>query len=263
MIRPSVVRKRSKRFAIAMSSSLQCGARHFFFIHHEDHQRRPLVLVSSNTLSTMLIQPAVTVVARAFSSTAPSLLASTAPATLSTAATSLIARGGATALDLGRTKLRLEGLHQYGVVTALLMNAALRLFSSTPKKLENDGSVQDKVKIGFTACVATTVVFSAYTVIVFSLLGLYSKRALGLGMDAGFVEFFQATSFIRESGFTAFVLALVAFKSSFLLSLWLNFEGKMRWWLSGLVLGVDLIGWVGWSTIMYLANQTLFSPALM
>jgi len=210
----------------------------------------------------MLIRPATDVVVRALSTTAPSLLTA-APAAVIPAATSLIARGGATALDLGRTKLRLEGLHQYGVVTALLMNAALRLFSSTPKKLENDGSIDDKAKIFFTASVATTVVFSAYTVIVFSLLGLYSKRALGLGMDVAYLEFFEATTMIRESGFSAFILALVSFKSSFVLSLWLNFQGKLRWWLSGLVLGVDLIGWVAWSTIMQLANQILFTSAMM
>ena len=210
---------------------------------------------------------------KATSSTAPSLLspasgvaAAPSSAVIPAAATSLlmIVRGGTanTAFVLGRTKLRLEGLHQYGVVTALLMNAALRLFSSTPKKLNNDDSFEDKVKMFFTAFVATTVVFSAYTVIVFSLLGLYSKRALGLGQDAAFVEFFQATSVIRESGFTSFLLALLAFKSSFVLSLWLNFEGKMRWWLSGIVLGVDLAGWWAWSTIMTLANKILFSSAM-
>ena len=209
----------------------------------------------------MLIRPAAEVVSRALFSTAPCLLTA-APACIVPTATSLISRGGAAALDLGRTKLRLEGLHQYGVVTALLMNASLRLFSMTPKKLDNDGSLQDKAKVFFTAAVATTVVFSAYTVIVFSLLGLYSKRALGLGEDAAFVEFFQATTMIRESGFNAFILALVSFKSSFVLSLWLNFEGKMRWWLSGLVLGADLVGWYAWSTIAVLANKILFSSAL-
>lgn len=184
----------------------------------------------------MLIRPA-TVVAHALSCTAPNLaLDRAAPTVTASAVVPWIARGGATAaLDLGRTKLRLEGLHQYGVVTALLMNASLRLFSSTPTTLDSDDSLQDKVKIAFSACVAATVVFSAYTVIVFSLLGLYSKRALGLGMDAAFIEFFQATALIRESGFNAFLL----------------------------VLGVDIVGWWAWSTIMYLANQILFSSSMM
>lgn len=223
-----------------------------------------LVFVATAEVSiSMLIRPATDVVVCALSS-APSLLAS--PAAIvptSTSSLILLTRGGAAAFDLARTKLRLEGLHQYGVVTALLMNAALRLFSSTPKQLENDGSLQDKAKICFTATVATTVVFSAYTVIVFSLLGLYSKRALGLGHDAAFQQFFHATTFIRESGFHSFLLALMSFKSSFVLSLWLNFKGRMRWWLSGLVLGVDLVGWYAWSTIMTLANTILFSSALM
>jgi P pilus assembly chaperone PapD len=74
----------------------------------------------------MLIRPATDVVAHALFFTCPSLLTA-APAAIVPAATSLImTRGGAAAaLDLGRTKLRLEWLHQYGVMTSLLMNAAL------------------------------------------------------------------------------------------------------------------------------------------
>ena len=53
-----------------------------------------------------------------------------------THATLLTMRGGAaSAFDMGLAKTRLEGL-AYTTVTALLMNAGLQLFSSTPTKLE-------------------------------------------------------------------------------------------------------------------------------
>lgn len=45
------------------------------------------------------------------------------------------AEAAAVAFDMGLAKTRLEGL-AYSTVTTLLMNAALRLFSSTPKKVE-------------------------------------------------------------------------------------------------------------------------------
>ncbi|KAL7530480.1 hypothetical protein ACHAWF_003391 [Thalassiosira exigua] len=58
-------------------------------------------------------------------------------------------RGGAAAadaaFDLGLAKTRLEGL-AYGTVTTLMMNAALRMFSSTPKALEAVPDDKDKAK---------------------------------------------------------------------------------------------------------------------
>lgn len=57
-------------------------------------------------------------------------------------------RGGAASVfDMGLAKTRLEGL-AYTTVTALLLNAGLQLFSSTPTKLENvpDGEAGKAVK---------------------------------------------------------------------------------------------------------------------
>jgi len=44
-------------------------------------------------------------------------------------------RGGAAeaAFDLTRARIRLEGLSSYGVIAVLLMNSALRLYTSVPK----------------------------------------------------------------------------------------------------------------------------------
>jgi hypothetical protein len=180
------------------------------------------------------------------------------------AASSLAFRGGGGSdiLDLGRTKLRFEAMNSYSVVLSLMLNASLRLFSATPKKLANDGSIDDKAKLAFVSSVLTTVVTSAYAIIVFFLLTVYSKRALGLGYDAAFLEFAEKSESIRESAFGAFLVSLLAFKSSFLLTLFLNYEGKTRWWISGIVLAVDLVGWFVWSRLAVMARQILFSTAL-
>lgn len=176
------------------------------------------------------------------------------------AAAPFLRGGGGVAIDMARTKLRLEGLHQYGVVAALLMNAALRLFSATPKQPSaSDTKVDAWAKRIFTVCVAMCVCLGSYTSIVFALLGLYSKRALGMGNDADFVEFFTATQGVRDTSFDSFFLMLLCFKGSFLLSIFLNFKDSksFRWFIAGLVLAADLYGWWNWSAIVRLASKLL------
>jgi hypothetical protein len=179
------------------------------------------------------------------------------------AASTLAFRGGGPdVLNLGRAKVRFEAMNSYSVVLSLMLNASLRLFSATPKKLAHDGSIDDKAKLAFVSSVSTTVVTSAYAIIVFFLLTVYSKRALGLGYDAAFLEFAEQTDAIRESAFGAFLISLLTFKTSFLLTLFLNYEGKTRWWISSIVLAVDLVGWFVWSRLAVMARQILFTSAL-
>lgn len=187
------------------------------------------------------------------------LQSSTAPMIVVAEYGSDLLRGGAAAaLDIGRTKMRLEGLNQYGVMTALLMNAALRLYSSTPRKIDpNNTKTENILRMVFATTVAMCICLGGYTTIVFSLLGLYSKRALGLGQDIEYLEFFSATSDVRRSGFESFIWCLLLFKSSFLLSVFLNQDGKARWWLSGVILAFDLFGWFQWSKIWLLAKSIL------
>jgi len=125
----------------------------------------------------------------------------------SVAATAVALRGGSTEsplsgldnFDIGRAKIRLDELTSFGVVTALLMNAGLRLYSSTPTNIECGRShhLDNAVKIVFCASVVVSVMAGSYTTIVFSLLGLYSKTALGLGLDGPFLDFMDRTATIR------------------------------------------------------------------
>jgi len=180
-----------------------------------------------------------------------------------TTSTTTLAVGAAKhALDLVRVKTRLDGLHSYGVIAALMMNASLRLYSSTPKRTDDGGiSFENVIKFLFTMSMMLSVISGSYTTIVFALLGLYSKRALGMGMDEKFVKFFDATHDIRESGFDAFVMCLATFKISFCLSLFLNYRGKFRWVILAVASILSCFAWYKWSTIMSLANTILFAGA--
>ena len=187
----------------------------------------------------------------------PSAVAVVAP---EVAALALRGGGSPQVLDLTRVRIRLEGLQAYGVVTTLLMNAALRLYSGTPKKLQDGEQAANVAKILFAISMGCSVLAGAYSTVVFALLGLYSKSALGLGKDEAFLEFFAETASIRDMGFHAFVIALISFKASFVLSLFLNYgEGKMRWWASGIAAIVSVLSYYHWSSIMTIAGRLLFS----
>jgi len=205
----------------------------------------------------MIIKPMVETVTRFAASSPANTIAPLSSFAISAAP--LLIRGGGEVLDLTRTRVGLEALHTYSVMTTLLLNCSLRLFSSTPKKLDDKRpSYENLAKIVFAICVAMSVVFGGYSVVVFSLMGLYSKRALGVGKDDAFLAFAARTESIRVGGFNAFLASLLFFKTSFLLSVFLNYEGKFRWWLAGLVLTVDLIGWYKWSTIYVAARELIY-----
>lgn len=158
--------------------------------------------------------------------------------------------------DLGRAKFRLEGLSHYASVSALLLNAALRLFCSTPKKLDNRKE-ENAVKIAFLIFTASTVVLGAYTTTVFSLLSLYSKTFLGMGMDDEYTTFIESTSEIRKSAFLSFVGTIFSFNFSFVLSLYLTYEGQVRVWITTITALAIAIGAQNWILLMHYGAKML------
>jgi hypothetical protein len=156
--------------------------------------------------------------------------------------------------NLNRAKIRLEGLGHYASVSVLLLNAALRLFSATPKKLEPKEKAENIVKLVFVASIATTVILGAYTSTVFSLLSLYSKTFLGMGMDDAYMEFFEVTADVRKSAFVSFVGTILSFFLSFLLSLYLQYEGAVRFWITSITAVAIAICVQQWFLIMKYAS---------
>mmetsp|Transcript_3541 Transcript_3541/g.8092 ORF Transcript_3541/g.8092 Transcript_3541/m.8092 type:complete len:242 (-) Transcript_3541:175-900(-) len=210
--------------------------------------------------------------------------ASASPAFFLPAAVSALRGGGgkeaaaaAAAFDLTRARIRLEGLSAYGVTTGLLMNAAMRLYSSTPKKMKDLSEIDDDdgkddgggdakrvarmenwVTVIFAALVTVTIMSGMYTTITFSLLALYSKTALGMGADAQYLQFLEMTEPIRRIGFDTYIVSLLCFKGAFVCSLFLTFKGRLRYWLSGVgTLGLAY-SWYNIKTIMSFASTLLF-----
>ena len=169
--------------------------------------------------------------------------------------------GGEGAMDLTRVRIRLEGLHAYGVVSTLMLNASLRLFSSAPKPRTpvKGETINNIARVLFTISIGASVLAGVYTTVVFSMLGLYCKSAIGMGKDEACLQFMAATENMRKSAFDTFLIALVSFKASFVLSLFLNYEGEMRWWTAGIAAVISLLSWWHWHNIMSVAGKLLFN----
>mmetsp|Transcript_7908 Transcript_7908/g.14562 ORF Transcript_7908/g.14562 Transcript_7908/m.14562 type:complete len:208 (-) Transcript_7908:429-1052(-) len=183
----------------------------------------------------------------------------------------LVIRGGATAgvsaaFDMGLAKTRLEGL-AYGTVTSLMMNGALRLFSATPKKLlpiPDDADLAKKVrfdnclKIIFGLCMSISVALGLYTTTIFTLMSIYSKTALGMGLQSDYNKWFDACWPYRKWGFLSFLGTIVTFNASWILSLILNYEGEIRW-LALPAIVVGLVGLYHYNSIIGLAGAIIYS----
>jgi hypothetical protein len=166
-------------------------------------------------------------------------------------------------IDVERMKTRLEGLSSYGVVSALLMSATLSLIESTNVDLsdETNQRVYNVFKIVFTASAILSVVAGVYTTVVFSLLELYAKTALGMGQDEPLIEFFVDTTAYRKTAFFAFLLSLISFETCFVSWLFLKYTGILQWLAVYLaVMGVAISFW-HWSIIIDIAGKLLFKKS--
>lgn len=225
-----------------------------------------MIVRSAFLSSTRFRTPLVT---QSFATSVPSMALGKFPSSsindIAITAALSIARGGAefftgrsSAIDISRVRMRLEGLQAYGTLCALLVNACLRLYSSTkPPKKETDRKCRLALD-AFLLCIVVSVLFGSYTTIVFTLLALYSKTALGRGYDAQFLEFWAATAEIRGSGIDSFMYSLVSFEMAFILSLFLRFHGARRKMLVTTACIISALSARRWSSIMVLASNFLF-----
>ncbi|KAL3903833.1 MAG: hypothetical protein SGARI_005203, partial [Bacillariaceae sp.] len=96
------------------------------------------------------------------------------------------------------------------------MNSALRLWTSTKFSKEMHPFVCNS----FTISTAICVISGAFTAILFQLLGIYSKSALGMSNDQGYAAFKMATAIYRKWGFRMFLTELISFVYTFMVSLY-------------------------------------------
>ena len=69
----------------------------------------------------------------------------------------------------------------------------------------------------FLALIAISIVASSYTSVVFTMISIHSKAAVGMGRDKAYQQYFAATQHDRTLGFRSFQLALGTFFCAFAL----------------------------------------------
>ena len=172
----------------------------------------------------------------------------------------IFAKHADSVLDISRVRMRLEGLASYATLCALLANGCLRLYSSVKTQDdEKTSSVkQNRAYDAFYLFIVISILSGSYTTVVFTLLALFSKTALGRGYDRQFLEFWAATTGLRESGLEAFLASLVCFEFAFILSLYLKTRGKRRRILVLVACCLAAYSFSRWIQIMRLVSTLLF-----
>jgi len=144
------------------------------------------------------------------------------------------------------------------VVAALILNASLRLFTSVPLDLDKTRE-RRLITFVFMTTSVLCVLSGAYTTVVFTLIQLYAKRALGMSLDESYLSFFEQTAKYRTWGFYAFLWCLKSFTVSFSCSLFLKIERKDWRYVTGITTVVAMsIMLHHWYDILHIATLTLF-----
>lgn len=170
----------------------------------------------------------------------------------------IFAKHADSVLDIGRVRMRLEGLASYATLCALLANGCLRLYSSVGKGKKDDAPTTRRAYDAFYFFIVISILSGSYTTVVFTLLALFSKIALGRGYDREFLEFWAATTGLRESGLEAFLASLVCFEFAFILSLYLRTDGRRRRILVFIACLLAMYSFSQWAKIMRLVSTMLF-----
>lgn len=180
-------------------------------------------------------------------------------------------RGGAVAaaastatLNLSREGYCLGVLGTYATVTTLVMNSNLRLYTST--KFPKAESIKERIAPSlFFFLSSLCVVSGAFTAILFQLLGIYSKTALGIMNDEGYHAFTAATAVYRRWGFRCFLTSLGSFVGTFMISLYNKIEegNRVEQLIFAITLFLIAIGAYNIKVVLDLATKLIFAPEFM
>ncbi|GFH54749.1 predicted protein [Chaetoceros tenuissimus] len=211
----------------------------------------------------MVVNPSLVAKVIASSASFPTTLANIATQETSSQMVALAVRGGGEALvNLTRAKFRTEALSGYGVVSALLFSQSMSMFNSIPKKMQDDDGENHWVEDSATVLLAVTSLVSVIacltTTFIFALCGMYTRNAVGMGNDLGYINFIEQTANIRKIGFKAMLISQYSMQSSFVVSIFLKFKGKLRMLLGPIALIFSLWSMSVWGPIFRIAAETLF-----
>lgn len=174
-------------------------------------------------------------------------------------------RGGSTgAFNSALESQHMGVLSSYGVVTVLVLNSALVLYLST-KYETKDGAKYDWVKPFLFHLISGVCVLSGtFTGVMFQLLNIYSKTALSMGNEAGYLAFKAATAKFRKLGFYTFLTCLGTFTGTFVLSFYekVKDDGRLGNYFKCFIGMLALAGIFGVKIILNGATTHIFTPEM-
>jgi len=166
----------------------------------------------------------------------------------------------ASLIDPTMAGYKMQAFESYGTVTALAINAALFLY--TTYDLTEDGPNAKLYRSIFIAANALCIISGAFTVLLFTLLVIYSQSALGMGNEAGFVVFWKETNNFAPLGFQSFLACSGSFVVAFLLSLKQKIADDDT--VGNIILALStvlvLAGAVQIESVLSLATNVIFTP---
>ena len=119
------------------------------------------------------------------------------------------------------------------------------------------------MKIIFAVSLSLCISLCMYTTTVFTLITIYARTALGMGLQSEAASFFERCQYYRKTGFHSFLGAIFTFKLGVVLSIILRYDmqDRFRWVVAMPALVVVLIGSHHALKMMRLASSLLYSKS--
>eukprot|EP00537_Pseudo-nitzschia_pungens_P011562 CAMPEP_0172396126 /NCGR_PEP_ID=MMETSP1061-20121228/23713_1 /TAXON_ID=37318 /ORGANISM="Pseudo-nitzschia pungens, Strain cf. pungens" /LENGTH=369 /DNA_ID=CAMNT_0013127909 /DNA_START=94 /DNA_END=1203 /DNA_ORIENTATION=- len=118
--------------------------------------------------------------------------------------------------ELDRATVRLDGIEVYAIVSALTCATSISCFDNfNPTPLQDLIDARDVItflaELFYYAAGALGMMTGLHATLIFSLVTMYGRTALGIDRDDAFNQFFANTGAARFNGFVSFKLSLYCF----------------------------------------------------
>lgn len=124
--------------------------------------------------------------------------------------------GGNIERNIERDSIRMDGLEVYAVVSALTSATLYQCFESFDGKdwgimWEESRYLHLAADVLYLFSSATGILAGLHATLIFSLMTMYGRTAIGMGREDAFTILFEKTGLVRLHGFLTFIWSLYAF----------------------------------------------------
>ena len=113
--------------------------------------------------------------------------------------------------SMERNTVRLDGIEVYAVVSALTVASSIACLDTYGASAKSDTYMDKLLDICFTISNSIGILSGLHATLIFSLVTMYGRTAVGLGRDLAFSSFFGKTGIQRYRGFQTFLWSLYTF----------------------------------------------------